>query len=62
MINQIIAMHLFGSGMGRRPNQNQGDIMRLARVAAKMFGFLLIGLNQGVCVAGDTETVLPPQS
>lgn len=47
MINQIIAMHLLGSGMGRRPNQNHGDIMRLARVAAKMLGSFINGLQQG---------------
>lgn len=47
MINQVIAMHPLGSGMGRIPNQNHVDIMRLARVAAKMLGSFINELKQG---------------
>lgn len=31
--------------------------MRLAKVAAKMFSFLLMGLNQGGYEAGDAQTL-----
>lgn len=40
-------MHPLGSGMGRGPSQNEGDVMRLIRIAAKMLGFFTNGLGPG---------------
>lgn len=45
--------------MGKRPNQNQEDVMRLARVAAKMLDSFTKEL--GGSEAGAAEAVLPPQ-
>lgn len=47
MNNQSNAIHPFHLGMGRGPNPNQGGVIRLVRVAAKMLGSFTNALGPG---------------
>lgn len=57
--NQSVALHPHGSRMGRGSNQNQEDVKRLTRVAAKMLGSFtngLVGFEAGVAEAVSIST------